>query len=344
MKLVRNILVGFALVLIGVNCDHGTEPFNPRKLSFSMYTFSNPQIPQFFLNDIWGTSSKSVYAVGETSGRYGQMWHFDGSNWSEVNFERPIYSGTSYQLTSVTGFSENNIWAVGTLDYLIGSPVQYYDSSAILHFDGVQWKDTDVRIDGTLLKIWGMSPTDIWAGGTKASMLHFDGASWTATPLPVPAWISDIKGSASLGVYATAYYEQNAYFLFHWTGNAWVIADSSREGAYSTEKFGYYGLLAQGDHLYSVGLGGCYVKTATGWSLLQAASGGAFTELLGLSGSEFYVGGTGGLFFHYNGSDFLNLGSFPTTFAVTGFFAADNEVFVSGTELGGTKSFVYIGK
>ena len=74
---------------------------------------------------------------------------------------------------------------------------------------------------------WAVSPTDIWAVGSNASVMHYDGATWTITPaasLPVPA-TTTLKGvwaSGPTDVWAVG----SAGKILHFDGQAWTSSSS----------------------------------------------------------------------------------------------------------------------
>ncbi|HEY5924596.1 MAG TPA: hypothetical protein VIV11_23115, partial [Kofleriaceae bacterium] len=68
----------------------------------------------------------------------------------------------------------HSIWAGGGHAFAAG------DDGTVAHYDGTAWTSTPVA--GTLLGIWGRSPTDVFAVGGKTgsgSIFHFDGSTWT---------------------------------------------------------------------------------------------------------------------------------------------------------------------
>ena len=77
------------------------------------WTLQDPLPTGNHLNDVWGSSSTDVFAVGNK----GTIVHSDGSAWSEMT------SGTTNGLSDVWGTSGSDVFAVGT-------------SGAILHYDG----------------------------------------------------------------------------------------------------------------------------------------------------------------------------------------------------------------
>lgn len=50
----------------------------------------------------------------------------------------------------------------------------------------VSWCPTETNVESiyALTKVWGASPSDVWAVGAGATVIHWDGAAWTRTPVP----------------------------------------------------------------------------------------------------------------------------------------------------------------
>jgi len=57
------------------------------------------------LNDVWGSSSSDIFAVGD----YSTILHYDGSAWSAMNYG----ATNSISLFGVWGSSGSDVFAVG---------------------------------------------------------------------------------------------------------------------------------------------------------------------------------------------------------------------------------------
>ncbi len=100
------------------------------------------------LSGVWGSGPGDVFVVGGSIDQ-GEIYHYDGSQWSTMSVP-PVPL-----LIWVFGFSSSDVYAVG----LEGSA---------LHYDG---SDLTTLVTGTTLDLWGIwgsSPNDIWIVGGSA--------------------------------------------------------------------------------------------------------------------------------------------------------------------------------
>lgn len=350
--LITRSTLAFAILsaLSIASCDVGIEPpfelKDPRRIHLTTYSIIPYSPADVFILSVWGSSENNVYMVGFTDGRYGQMFKFDGSGVSEVLFDRPPLSGLAYQLFDIYGFAQDNILAVGTLEYFAGSPVQYYDSTAILRFDGSQWKDLGVRAKGTLQAIWGISANDIWAGGTEGTLFHYVAGKWIRVPLPREMWISSIAGSSESNVYATAYEPGSSgldyYYLLHWNGAGWSVSDSSQETT-GTEKFGFFDLYSKAGDVFTVGRQGFYKATPSGWVQLLANTSGAIHSVVGTSSSNLVLAGGNGLLLHYNGVNFTGIPGIPSSVSLYDAEIAGTSLLLVGNDFQTGRPWFFIG-
>jgi hypothetical protein len=104
--------------------------------------------------DIWGTSSKDVFAVGE------KIWHFDGDTWSS----QPVPSGET--LFAVWGTSPTHVLAGGS-------------HSLVLELDGKTWSTVYSSAEsGVVDHISGTGADNVFAVGRNKAVLRHDGKTW----------------------------------------------------------------------------------------------------------------------------------------------------------------------
>ncbi len=150
---------------------------------------THPSFSANAVEDIWGTSSSDVYAVG-----LGRILHYDGTNWT-----------TSYQskdpfflFTSVWGDSPSSVFAGGF--YSEGTDENY----VILHYDGSGWTEMARGTGGRLINLWGSSGSDVFAVGYPG-ILHYDGTAWTkmnGSSNAPQEYVYAIWGTSSSNVFA----------------------------------------------------------------------------------------------------------------------------------------------
>ncbi|MBK8254342.1 MAG: vanadium-dependent haloperoxidase [Polyangiaceae bacterium] len=181
------------------------------------------------LLSVSGTAPNDVWAVGAEAGKGGVILHYDGTAWSRVESNTAYdlwwvhavapddvwISGAGATLlhwdgSGLTRFTTPGraadtvfgVWASGPKDvWAAGGRAGRY--GFLWHFDGIDWKNVplpdDVPLDGMgelpgLFKVWGKSPTDVYAVGGHGLMLHFGGAGWSVVPTETTETLFTVSG------------------------------------------------------------------------------------------------------------------------------------------------------
>jgi hypothetical protein len=137
-----------------------------------------------FLSAVWGSAADDVFIVGGQPDR-GEVYHFDGTDWSPMDIpETPI-------LIWVYGLGSDDVFAVG-------------ERGSALHYDGATWTEMATGTDSDLWGVWGDASDDVWAVGGEIGtgppvLLHFDGDAWSAVAVPT----LDRASTALLKVWGT---------------------------------------------------------------------------------------------------------------------------------------------
>lgn len=313
----------FVLVLLfglGMSCheDFPTEANDPTEQIFSRQSTwhldSLAKIePFFYLSAIWTSGPSDIYAAGTT------LLHFNGSSWNFVPMHSSVGGpiGTSFGLSDVYGFSPANVYVAGSA--LLSSTFW----PLIVHFDGNDWKLVSLPPTPPvqLMRIWGSSPTSIWAGGDRGLILHYDGKSWTQEellfqPKSGDSWhISDFAGVEGSNPYALIFLTNSttpyeAMYLIKRIDQKWDLVDSLSTTLNRCRRL----YVSPSNTLYSAGrhLGRW---NGTEWEILRKGtdSRSIFQVAANLDSNLFIVGGSvfGGSGFveHYNGTDWVVLAS-----------------------------------
>lgn len=307
---------------------------DPRQYSWTVDTLAYPGSFQTLMERIWGSSPQNVYVVGHCNDARGDIYHFDGKTWWPFEFR----GWGSLELCDIYGFSEDDIWIVGARSKLIGwdslMNIIADVSSIIIHYNGSTWQKLLDDQGEILLTVWGISPSDIWAGGIHGNLFHYNGHLWQpdSVPLRIPrdpqaVWIfNNFAGNAADNIYSllTARNKQGQewYYLLRHNGTAWSIVDSM--------KYTYFSRLwmSPSGTLYATG-SGVKRRDGTSWTaLLQHA----FTVgIHGTSDENIFVASNDGEIFHYNGLDWYRFENLQ--FPGTGFWdiwTDGREVFIVG--------------
>lgn len=344
----------FYLILVSVfiSCNNGTEPTekDPRFLSWSVDTLHYPNSVQTQMSELWASSINDVYAIGHCSSPRGNLYHYDGNTWYNIDLNAggggPING--FYRTNDVFGFSENDVYVVGEKSNTGIEP-----QSMIVHFNGSEWEEVEVPAKGELFSIWGNSPDDIWAGGNFGTLFHYNGAQWNLDSLPHQGYaefeyslsINEIKGFSSEIMYLYSYslfpgYSALRHF-FKYDNSEFFIVDSTWEPTYEL-------WISPPGNLYKAAIEGIYIWAGSKWEKISE-----FFQAYGIHGTSdeniFVTGEAFGKYrvMHYNGSDWYEYESLQTeSVRYRDIFTIDDEVFVCGYTKGGwpNKTVILNGK
>lgn len=258
------------------------------------------------LYGVWGSSPHDVFAVG---GRYVQILHFNGTEWSIMKTSKEAQN-----LYGVWGYSPNDVFAVG-------------DGGIILHYDGEAWSKMDSGTSRTLYAIWGNSKDNIYAAGQAGTLLHFDGMDWTPIYLgSVGSTLYDIWGSSSNDVYVVGnsgrYQNQVTGIVYQYNGSNWAeqFLDFSLRGLYEDGALhGVWG--SSPDDVYAVGGdfwgGGIIHYDGEHWTVMDSGIQSNLIDMWGASAQDIYVVGFGYSIFHFSEPSIVTTSSSSTTTGLT---------------------------
>jgi hypothetical protein len=170
---------------------------------------------------VWGSSASDVFAVGTAYGsaQFGFIAHYDGSQWSWMNF-----ANSRVELLDVWGTSSTNVYAVGGIQDPNGG---VNDQGIILRFDGASWSEVfrtrQVPHQIHLKAAWGTGPNDIFVVGDRGRVYHFDGARWGQQSTSFLRALHEVWGGSDTDVFSVGSHG----IIFHYDGSAWARADSS---------------------------------------------------------------------------------------------------------------------
>jgi hypothetical protein len=125
----------------------------------------------------------------------------------------PTYVGSG-GWNAVGGSAVNNFWAVG-------------DSGRIMVNRGTsEWHRLASPTGAKMRAVW-VNPTEVWMGGEGGYLYRFDGSTWYPFPAPAGTTVVDLWGVGPTAVWAAAVRSGGSgpeSFILFWNGSSWSQA------------------------------------------------------------------------------------------------------------------------
>jgi hypothetical protein len=346
--------------------NHGVEPpevKDPRTYSWTVDTLGDGTYQSEALK-LWGSSPQDVYAVGHSSSLFvGKIWHFDGVGWSDITPQYveafPAQQIFYFETAAVYGFGKNDVWIVGGRD--TSSTVTYGPEGFAMHYTASGWRGFKLPAPSHLLTVWGVSSSDLWAGGFDGCLFHFNGAGWQRFSLNDSLHVIQIQGLSSTDIYLSGWITNvpnipDRILYYHWDGLRWSLIESR----YITDASpGFYVTFTISDG-YLMSFSGSSITKRLGqgsWQEVFNASGVYFGAVRAVSSTNIFASGVlsaGGpsVLHHFNGKDWYRFPQFYDSNIALGtgnrMWSDGKEAFLSGLELssggGWPRSFIFHGK
>ncbi|KAB2846769.1 MAG: hypothetical protein F9K45_01165 [Melioribacteraceae bacterium] len=361
MKRLTIILITVVLAFNFSCKDSGTGP--EEKKSVRDYTWTTDTLTngasQTLMSSIWASSSKDIYICGHNSRNSGFLWHYNGNKWIDVDIFGSIQLGP-VKLNSVHGISSDNVWAVGSrVSTNPTPPPNFVYQSFIIRFDGVKWKEENVKTKSAVYSVYANAENDVWACGEDGIVYHFNGNRWDIDTVAPPFEGSQFKLN-NISVYKDKPYAmgntqdlvkfQDVYYFFSLVNNEWVLLDSMRTDASNINfKWGV-------GRLYSAPWGKLY---SSGWGIFEF-TGNTWNKIIpffdinnpvrwmdGTNEKNIILAGDFGKSYHWNGTDLYKLTALEDEgILYTGVWMDENETFIIGYTTTGfpDKTIVWHGK
>jgi len=312
-------LLSFILLLLIYGCAENistpSEPLkSPREFDWTADTLAYPNSYQTMMKDIWASGPDDIYVCGHNDGVFGKVYHYDGNEWSPVDFTE--YFPKSFDVYGVHGFSWYNVWlACSRADvvYDSGDIIEINYTTLLVHYNGFSWEEFDPGGKSALSDIWGSDPNNIYACGQDGLVYHYDGIEWEADTVDLNATDDDVyglyrmTGDANnvymLGEIKYKYSGGSKYYLLSRESNNWIVKDSLLFDSDNNRfNWGVSNLYIDYDGtLYSGGPEGVFVKNGKDWTnvlysnyIVRSIDGNGQGDLI--AACEF------GKLYHYDGA------------------------------------------
>ncbi|MEM1031166.1 MAG: vanadium-dependent haloperoxidase [Myxococcota bacterium] len=133
---------------------------------------------------MWASGPDDVWAVGGVSGRYGFIWHHDGTGWTDVPLPDDVpldARGELPALFKVWGRSADDIYAVG-------------GNGLVLRYDGTTWTVVPTQTEELLFTVHGNDEEVVIVGGANNGIV-LDGAGVEVGPTDAPLLQGAVVGA-----------------------------------------------------------------------------------------------------------------------------------------------------
>lgn len=234
----------------------------------------------YFLNGIWGSSDRDIYAIGRDSGSKGSMFHYDGSSWSRLTPDMEEV------LNGICGFGADDIYVVGANGY-------------ISHFDGASWSKMTSSTSKDVRDVWCHDVDNVYSVDVNGGVHRFDGSSWSQVYSGnIDHTINVIWGSNTDDIYIGGRDSSSEGVLLHYDGSVWTSIDLSL-GMFSQ----YYDIWgADSDTVFIAGTYGISTFNGSVWNT-DNPNGMFMHSIWGFEENDVYVADDVGQILHYNGTD-----------------------------------------
>jgi hypothetical protein len=281
VSLYKKVLTGFlffiSLFIISISCD-STEPPPPDEKTTLEYnwevdTLFNPHGYGVVPWSMWGSSPTDVWTVGFNLAGQGEMFHYDGALWKRVTPDL----GFNYGLAAIFGFSESDIYAVGSkliVDTMLHS------ENLVLKYNGINWQRENMPLGSGLLYIHGLNTNNIWVCGYYGTLYHKTSNVWQKMPFDSKLNLGPIWTASTGEVFMMSEYfdypitvDTAMFYFSKYNSSTWQILDSNKliiiDGIRTGYKFGEKGMIGISENqIYSVGIGGLFEFNGVNNSLI----------------------------------------------------------------------------
>ncbi|MBU0475174.1 MAG: hypothetical protein KKF62_13550 [Bacteroidetes bacterium] len=248
-------------------------------------------------------------------------------------------------LNYIFGLDSQHIWATGERYFwnpLEGGT--YTDSCMIVFFDGITWIDQPVHGSRSISSLWAHDPQNAWATSYDGLIYYYNGISWEKSTEFEDVQFASIYGSSPTNIFAigskfdTMPYDSVLNYVFYYNGNVWSKIDSLYEHIPPYTRNSIW--LLNDNDVYIAGWG-VFKKNNGGWSRIFNEDAW-ISKVRGTANNNLFAVGAESRIFHYNGNDWYRYDQFTSPYAITGVWADGNEVIALGND--GFVSYVFHGK
>ncbi|MBZ0181526.1 MAG: hypothetical protein K8F60_03655 [Melioribacteraceae bacterium] len=348
------------ITIIFYSCDTADSPpplddETTFEFTWTVDTLKNPNGYGVVPWSTWGSSSQSVWVAGFNLANQGEIFHYNGNTWERVTPDL----GFNYQVTSVFGFSENDVYIAGA-KLIIDSVL--HGENLLLHYDGVSFQEINLPKGNGLLYIHGRNTNDIWTCGYYGSLYHKTGTQWVKVSFDEREYLGLLSETPDLGPIYVApngevfimneYYDYKVYgdtamfYFSKYSNSSWKDLDSCRmvniDGIRTGYTFGNKSVWGYNEYeIYSAG-NAVYNFNGNSW-VPATWDDYPYRDIKGTLSNKIFVVGEHGTLRYYNGNDWIRVRKYSNT--IVDFYSVmpfEDEIFIGAYQLG--EGYVVRGK
>ncbi len=335
-QFIKNAIILLMITLVANSCDKAVNPpiDNNEEYTWTVDTLRNPNGYGVVPWSIWGGSPKDVWVAGFNLAGQGEIFHLVSNKWNRVTPEL----GFNYEVSSVYGFAENDVYVIG-FRIILGTTL--HTESLILHYNGTSIQQEIIpNKSSALLYIHGRNSSDIWACGNFGTLYHKTGADWQKIPFDTTLNLGPIYNAPDGSVYMMSFPSKNPangdsakHFFWKYSNQTWQKVDSNYVYNDDYILLGYtFGNTAMWgineSKIYSAGYG-LYEYDGKKW-LYQARDDYSLLDIKGTSSDNIYAVGYHGIIIHFDGIQWTSLRDFHEyTVSFYSVMPFEDEIFIT---------------
>jgi len=339
----------FVLFLLLAGCEKNKTPLSVETPNYTSHdyeweidTLHAPDAFQVLMRGVWGTDENNVWVVGHSDETKYQVWHWDGLKWENHYL---LFPGHPHSLKDIYGFSESDIWIVGT-DYQNYPNTRF--KNFIVYYNGNNWELIEGIDAPFCISVWGTSSSNLFVGADSGFILYFNGTDWIKQTTETSAQIISIQGINSQKIYTIGAglddlspYDSTFYYFFEYNEGSWKTRGSFIKYPFSPKDlFGEKLWASPEGNLYSVGNDGLYLWQDNFWLRLREER---LSAINGTQENNIFIAGPRNNIFHFNGDSWQRFEFFNKYYFDAGFSFCCNQDHVFMTAQEGNCSYMIRG-
>jgi len=297
------------------------------------------------LNAVSGTTTTNIMVVGSL----GTALRFDGTNWTLVSSNGNGGDMWGIFMTNVAPFRSYIASDNGLLQYdgtnITPVPTPYVPATFSVNVDqsgiiwmsgqrgiversvnntGATWETLSIAPD--LLDVWSTAANNSWVVGEYGFIYRFNGTTWARQVAPTTAMLNTVWAPSATDAFVGG---DNGTML-RWNGSTWAtMASGTTANIRSIWGSGSTNVFAVTDANEVLRFNG------TAWSVV-ATSARPLVSVFGVSPTEVYVGGAGGVMLRLNGGVWGSMPSVANGTVAGLFMSGFTDILAVGGDGAGT--------